>query len=63
MHIILLPILKLLFVHLGRLKILKDPIEEDPPNVASEISHILFIYSNFIWYFFYKSPIIKVSCV
>ena len=29
-------------------KNLKDLIEEDPPNVASEISHIFFTYSNFI---------------
>ena len=40
-------ILKILFVWLEWLKFLKDPLEEDFPIVAP--SHILFIYSDFIF--------------
>ena len=40
------------------LKILKDPLEQDSQNVASEISDILFIYSDFI--FLLYLPILKV---
>ena len=54
-----LPILKLLFVSIESIKILKNPLEEDFPIVAS--SHILFTYSDFI--FLLCLPILKVSCV
>ena len=54
-----LPILKFLFVSIECIKILKNPLEEDFPIVAS--SHILFTYSDFI--FLLCLPILKVSCV
>ena len=48
-----LPILKTLFVWLDRvIKILKDPLEEDSPIVVPEISHILFTYSDFIFFLY-----------
>ena len=57
-----LAILKILFVWLKWLKLLKDPLEEDSPIVAIQISDTLFIYSDFIFFFFYL-PILKVSYV
>ena len=42
--IIFLPILKILFIELEWLKILKDPFEEDVSIVPSDISDILFTY-------------------
>ena len=54
-----LPILKFLFVSLECIQILKNPLEEDFPIVAS--SHILFTYSDFL--FLLCLPILKVSCV
>ena len=44
-HIIFLPILKILFVYLELLKILKDPFKKNFPIVAPEISQILFTFS------------------
>ena len=46
-HIIFLPILKILFVLLEWLKVLKDPLKEDCQIVAP--SHIVFTYSDFIF--------------
>ena len=54
-----LPILKLLFVSIECIKILKNPLEEDFPLLAS--SHILFTYSDFL--FLLCLPILKLSCV
>ena len=48
---VFLPILKIIFVELEWLKILKDPLEEDSPIVAS--SHILFTYSDFLFFYIY----------
>ena len=42
-------------------KILKDPLEEDYPIVAPEISHILSTYSDFT--FLLYLPTLEVSCV
>ena len=44
---VFLPILKIIFIQLEWLKILKDPLEQDFPMVAP--SHILFAYSDFIF--------------
>ena len=41
--------LKFLFVSLEWLKILKERLVEDYPIVATEISHILFTDSDFIF--------------
>ena len=51
-------ILKILFVQLEWLKILKDRLEEDSPIVALQISDISFIYSDVIYL-----PFLKVSRV
>ena len=51
---------KILFILVEWLKSMKDSLEEDEPIVAPEISHILFIYSDFISLLYL--PILKVSC-
>ena len=58
-HIVFLPVFKIFFVYLLWFKILKNPFEEDFPIVVSEIIHILFIYSDFV--FLLYLPILKVS--
>ena len=58
-HIKFLPILKILFVYLEWLKILKGPQEKHSPIVTP--SHILFTYSDFL--FLLYLPIRKISCV
>ena len=48
-HYVFLGMLKFLFVKLEWLKILKERSEEDYPIAATEISHILFTDSDFIF--------------
>ena len=37
----------------GVVKILKDPLEEDCPIVAPEISHILYSYTDFLFLLYF----------
>ena len=55
-HVKFLPVLKILFVEPELLKVLKNQLEEDFPNVAP--SNILFGYCDFI--FLLYLPILNV---